>query len=260
MGSHPTPTAAYWSFFETFNRKDPVGWAGAMSYPHVRVSAALPPAQGGSHDPRTPSFLYPTPDDYASGVNEAGWGRFEVTGWVRTQGVTPRVVHRSDTKVHLAGGWTRHRADDSEIISNRVLYVLTHTESGWGIQARFGVDGWSRDGDFSAQGEAAVAAAEELGSLLNENDYTGLAARMTYPFTIVEVGDVRRIESPADQIPDASGRELGAVPGSARVANAGRSGVNVAWTLVEQGVEREEILFLILRDGEWKLAAASAMP
>ena len=259
MGSHATPTAAYWSFFENFNRKDPVGWSGAMSYPHVRVSAALPPAQGGTHDPRTPSFLYPTAEDYAKGTGEAGWGRFEVTGWVRTQGVTPRVVHQSDTKVHLAGGWTRHRADDSEIISNRVLYVLTRTETGWGIQARFGVDGWTRDGDFSAQGAGAVAAAEEIGALLNRNDYAGLAARMMYPFTIVEIGAVRRIESQEEQMADSSGRELGAVPGSARVANAGGTGVNVAWTLVEQGVERDEILFMILRDGEWKLAAASAM-
>ena len=83
---------------------------------------------------------------------------------------------------------------------------------------------------------------------------------MSYPFTIVEVGDVRRIESPDEQAAEASDHRLGAVPGSARVANAGRSGVNVAWTLVEHGVEREEILFLIQRDGEWKLAAASAMP
>ncbi len=260
MGSHATPTAAYWSFFETFNRKDPVGWSGAMSYPHVRVSAALPPPQGGSSDPRTPSFLYPTPDDYVAGVSTAGWGRFEATGWVRTQGVTPRVVHQSETKVHLAGGWTRYRADDSPIISNRVLYVLTRTETGWGIQARFGVDGWSRDGNFQAQGEAAVEAAEELGSLLNDRAYAQLADRMMYPFTIVEVGNVRRIDSQEQQITDSTTRELGAVSGTTRVVSAGQRGVNVAWTLVEQGVQREEIIFLILRDGEWKLAAASAMP
>ncbi len=259
MGAHATPTAAYWSFFETFNRQDAVGWSGAMSYPHVRVSAALPPAQGGSYDPRTPSFLYPTPDDYVSGVSAAGWERFKATGWVRTQGVTPRVVHRSATKAHLAGGWTRYRADGSAIISNRVLYVLTRTDDGWGIQARFGVDGWSADADFSAEGEAAVRAAEALGVLVNARDYAQLAARMMYPFTVVEVGDVRRIDSPEAQVADAAGRELGAVPGSARVVSAGRRGVNVAWTLVERGVEREEILFLIQRDGEWRLAAASAM-
>lgn len=38
MGSHATPTAAYWAFFENFNAKDPVGWAGAMSYPLDRKS------------------------------------------------------------------------------------------------------------------------------------------------------------------------------------------------------------------------------
>ena len=260
MGAHPTPTAAYWAFFENFNAKDPVGWAGAMSYPHVRVSAARPPAQGGAFNPRTASGLYPTADDYATMATNAGWERFEATGWVRTQGVTPRIVHSSPAKAHLAGGWTRHRADDSEIISNRVLYVLTRTEDGWGIQARFGVDSFAKDDDFSASGEAAVQAAEGLAELLNDGDYEQLAARLWYPFTIVEVGNVRRIESEAQQMSDSSGRKLAAVTGSAQVVQAGLTGVTVAWTLIEQGVEREEILLMIERDGEWKLAAASAMP
>ena len=50
MGSHESPEAAYWSFFDRFNAKDAEGWAAAMSYPHVRVSASAPPtrAAGGS--------------------------------------------------------------------------------------------------------------------------------------------------------------------------------------------------------------------
>ena len=136
MGSHESPEAAYWSFFDRFNAKDAEGWAAAMSYPHVRVSASAPPTRGGRFDPRTASFLTPTPADYTSMATQAGWERFEATGWVRTQGLEPRRVHETDDKVHLAGGWTRYRADDSPIISNRVLYVLTRLEQGWGIQAR----------------------------------------------------------------------------------------------------------------------------
>ena len=255
MGAHPTPTAAYWSFFERFNARDPDGWAAAMSYPHVRVSAASP-----TPSPRTASGFYPEAADYARMAAEAGWGRFEATGWVRTQGVTPRVVHVSETKVHLAGGWTRYRADGSAIISNRVLYVMTRTEEGWGIQARFGLDGWTREGDFSAEGAAALAAVEEIAARVNRSDYAGLAELLSYPFTIIEVGAARQIENVEQQIADSAGRELAGAPGSARVVEAGASGVHIAWTLIEGGREREEILLMAKREDGWRLAAASAMP
>ena len=48
MGSHESPEAAYWSFFDRFNAKDAEGWAAAMSYPHVRVSASAPPSRAGA--------------------------------------------------------------------------------------------------------------------------------------------------------------------------------------------------------------------
>ena len=253
MGAHSSPTAAYWSFFENFNAKDPDGWAAAMSYPHTRVSAAPP-----SRTPRTTSGVYPKQADYARWAEELGWERFEATGWVRTQGVTPRVVHASERKVHLAGGWTRYRADDSKILTNRVLYVMTRTDDGWGIQARFGVDSFGEGGNAAA-GREAVAAAERLGALLNQGDHDAVAGLIDYPFTIVGVGEVLRIGSAAEQFANSSGRSLGAVAGSARVVQAGSSGVSVAWTLLENGVEREEILLMVGRGGEWRLAAASAI-
>ena len=260
MGAHSSAVAAYWAFFERFNLEDSAGWAAAMSYPHVRVSAAVRGADGGRFDTRTASGVYADEAEYAAVMETAGWYRFKRTGWVRTQGIIPRVIHRSPTKVHLAGGWTRYRADDSEIVSNRVLYVATQTEHGWGLQARFGVDSWSRTDDFTSTGEAAVEAAEGMAQLLAQGDYAALAERLWYPFTIVNVGEVIRIESETEQIENAAGRQLAAVRGSARVVQAGRTGVNVAWTLTEGGAEREEILLLVQRDGEWKLAAASALP
>ena len=255
MGAHPTPTAAYWAFFEHFNAKDPAGWAGAMSYPHIRVSAAPPRRQDAQPGPRTASGLYPTPEDYASMAANAGWGRFEATGWVRTQGLTPRVVHSSADKVHLAGGWTRYRDDDSAILTNRVLYVMTRMDEGWGIQARFGVDSFKAD----ASGEAAVAAAERLGELRNAGDFEAFAQCLLYPLIIVGVGEVHRIESAEQFLAVSAAQPIEAVPGSVSVVNTGTSGVNVAARRRANGVERDEILLMVQHGDEWQLAAVSAV-
>ena len=250
MGAHPTPTAAYWAFFEGFNAKDPDHWAGAMSYPHVRVSAAPP-----SPTPRTTAGLYSDQQAYARWAAELGWERFEATGWVRTQGLTPRVIHASETKVHLAGGWTRYRADGSAILSNRVLYVMTRTDEGWGIQARFGVDSFNAD----ASSEAAIAAAEQLGELRNAGDFEAFAQRLRYPLTIVGIGEVHRIESAEQFLAVSASQPIEAVPGSVSVVNAGTNGVNVAARRRVNGVERDEILLMVQHGDEWHLAAVSAV-
>ena len=118
-------------------------------------------------------------------ATEAGWERFEATGWVRTQGLEPRRVHETDDKVHLAGGWTRFRADDSPIISNRVLYVLTRLEQGWGIQARFGVDSFVEGADRSAQEQHALAALALTMTTLEAGDVEAWLDCFHYPLTIV---------------------------------------------------------------------------
>ena len=262
MGSHSTPTAAYWSFFETFNRKDPVGWSGAMSYPHVRVSAALPPSRGGTDNPRTPSFVYPTAADYAQGTGEAGWGRFEATGWVRTQGITPRVVHASEQKVHLAGGWTRHRADDSPIITNRVLYVLTQTDEGWGIQARFGVDGYVKGVDRSAEATAALGALERTMSTLEPGDVDSWLHCFHYPLTLIgPPGEVNVIQN-AEEMRAAYGEWAGAALPIRYTASAlatGEHGVTLAQSITRGDDAFHQAFLVSEREGEWKILAVSAV-
>ena len=262
MGSHATPTAAYWAFFENFNAKDPIGWAGAMSYPHVRVSAAQPPTSSGSSNPRTASGLYPTDDDYASMATQAGWQRFEATGWVRTQGVTPRVVHASPTKVHLAGGWTRHRADDSEIITNRVLYVLTNTNEGWGIQARFGVDGWARDQARRAESEAALAALGRLMTTLEAGDVEPWLDCFHYPLTLVGAPGAVDVMDDADAMRAAYGdwaSQALPIHYTADPIAAGENGVTLSQS-IRRGEDAFHQSFLVAkRDGDWKILAVSAI-
>ncbi|MCY3559425.1 MAG: hypothetical protein OXH13_12410 [Chloroflexi bacterium] len=262
MGNHATPTAAYWAFFEHFNAQDPHGWAGAMSYPHVRVSAA--PAQVRNDQPgaRTASGVYSSEADYAAMAAEAGWRRFEATGWVRTQGITPRVVHSSADKVHLAGGWTRHRADDSEIITNRVLYVMTRTAEGWGIQARFGVDGFNRGAERSTESEAALAALARLMQTLEAGDVDNWLNCFHYPLTLVGApGDVNTMND-AEEMRAAFGDWAGqALPinYTVDVLAAGVSGVTLAQSITRGDDSFRQAFLVADRDGEWKILAVSAI-
>ena len=262
MGAHPTPTAAYWAFFENFNAKDPAGWAGAMSYPHVRVSATRPPRRGDGPSPRTASGVYPTADDYASMAINAGWERFEATGWVRTQGVTPRVVAASETKAHLAGGWTRHRADDSEIITNRVLYVLSRMDEGWGIQARFGVDGWSHNDAHQAESEAALVALGRLMTTLEAGDVEPWLNCFHYPLTLVGAPGAVDTMDDADAMRAAFGDWAGqALPISytADVIAAGENGVTLSQSITRGDDSFHQSFLVAQRDGHWKILAVSAI-
>ena len=262
MGSHPTPTDAYWAFFENFNAKDPVGWAGAMSYPHVRVSATQQPRRGDGPSPRTASGVYPTADDYAAMATGAGWERFEATGWVRTQGITPRVVASSEDKVHLAGGWTRHRADDSEIVTNRVLYVLSRMDGGWGIQARFGIDGYTKGADRRDQSAAALAALGRLMTTLEAGDVEPWLNCFHYPLTLVGVpGAVDTVDG-ADAMRDAYGDWAGeALPidYAADVIAAGQNGVTLSQQITRGADSFHQSFLVAARDGEWKILAVSAI-
>ena len=125
-------------------------------------------------------------------------------------------MHETDDKVHLAGGWTRFRADDSPIISNRVLYVLTRLEQGWGIQARFGVDSFAEGADRSAQEQHALAALALTMTTLEAGDVEPWLDCFHYPLTIVgapgavqtldrrrrDASSIRRVgrRSPADSV------------------------------------------------------------
>ena len=262
MGAHPTPTAAYWAFFDNFNAKDPAGWAGAMSYPHVRVSAAQQPPAASSIRPRTASGVYPTAGDYAAMAKLAGWERFEVTGWVRTQGVTPRVVFASADKVHLAGGWTRYRADDSEIVTNRVLYVLSRMDQGWGIQARFGIDGYQKGADRSAQKTAALAALEQLMATLEPGDVDNWLNCFHYPLTLIgapgEVSTIEDAEAMRAAYGDWAAQAL-PIEYTADVIAAGENGVTLSQSITRGEDSFHQSFLVAQRAGEWKILAVSAI-
>ena len=123
--SKSTPIEAYYDFFRSFNTRDPHVFAMSLHYPHVRMSWI--------QDPRI--FA----DAEAHSLNQS-WDRLVEAGWDHSVGVEPSVIHESPDKVHIEGGWTRVREDGSQLLVNRVSYIVTRLDGLWGIQCRFGMD------------------------------------------------------------------------------------------------------------------------
>jgi len=257
MGAYASPEDAYWAFFERFTAKDAPGWAACMSYPHVRVS---PPRDGPSA--RTASHFYPTPEDYAAA---ADWAPFEAAGWVRTEGVEPTRLHESDDMAHLLGGWTRFNAQGEGYLTNRVAYILTRLESGWGIQARFGIDSVDLQADRSTEEAAAAAVLQGALDAGMARDWEAHADCCHFPLTVVAPGQVLQIPSREELMQFESSRvgdgggDAPQVEASIRAVQSGASAVNVAVEMRSGASLTRELALVTLRDGKWGIAAASAM-
>lgn len=243
---YESPEAAYEAFFANFNAEDRDGWAGVMSYPHTRVSS-----RGG------PLRLFPTPQDYATKVNP--WPQFKEVGWVRTEGIPPVRIHESEDKVHLAGGWSRYNTENEIYISNRVTYILTRLEGGWGIQARFGTDSFEEGEDTGPSETAALDVVTRHLDGWDAKKFSACAALASYPVTEVGVGVV-------DHYRDRMSYQaaLASQPWSStasREVNAhqvGKTGANVSVTATLEDGRREQVLFIVaLRNESWAIAGRS---
>ena len=248
MGHHPSAEAAMWAFFTTFNERSASGRAATMTYPHVRDSAAR----------AEPSIT----DTSAEFEANASWESVDRTGWAVTQPITPRVVQRMSSKVHFAGGWTRLRADGSEIARNRLLYVAAKTEDGWGIQAGFGVEG-ALDGEAAAEPTAkALAVIDRTMETLASGDVDAWLDCFHYPNVLVlGPGQLERYETREGM--DAAYREWAAsalpVEHTSTVTAAGPSAAIVAQDITHGGFFFQQCFFVVERNGRWATAAVTAV-
>lgn len=248
MGAYESPEAAYWAFFETFNAKSASGRAAVMSYPHLRVAAT-----------NVEPSIQETAEEFEA---SASWEQFERTGWASTQPITPRVVHRSPDKVHFAGGWTRYRADGSEMSQNRLLYIATEMEEGWGIQGAFGVDGHLSGADAEPAAEAAMAALEREVTMLNACDLESWLDCFHHPMVIVfapgQVASFETRESTAAAFTEWANdpRQLSY---DAQVTAAGPSGVLIEQSISIGDDSFRQVSLFVERDGVWASTAISVV-
>lgn len=263
IATYKTPESCYWAFFERFNARDPAGWAGVMSYPHVRVSAGAPEGRRGRFfNPRTAARIYSDHHNYASTAESMGWERFVATGWVRTQGLEPVRVHESDDMVLLAGGWTRRRADGSPIVSNRVLYTLTKLGGSWGIQARFGIDSFEPGSDQESLARAALRSAARRQAARRAGDFESWLDCFHYPLTAVLAPGCVVVAEDSDQLraqgPIWAG-EAGAGQGRTRVIAAGATGALLAQHPEAGSGTGRRAALLARREGAWKTLAVTLL-
>ena len=166
--SSDSAIAAYWNFFESFNSRDGQAFSAALNYPHVRVSSRGTPA------------IVPSLDDHAASMS---WQRVLATGWDHTNGHEPELLHEAEDRAHIVGGWTRVDAQDKAVLVNRVTYIVTRTDAGWGIQCRFGTDAGTAQssGETEAAHARAVALVEDYIDAYNDRDWQQCASLMATP-------------------------------------------------------------------------------
>lgn len=248
MGAYESPEAAYWAFFETFNAKSASGRAAVMSYPHLRVAAT-----------RIEPSIQETPEELES---SASWEQFERAGWAWTQPITPRVIHRSSDKLHLAGGWTRFRADGSEISRNRLLYIATKMEDGWGIQGAFGVEGHLTGEDAQPAAQAALAALKREMAMLEAGDAEAWLDCFHCPAVIVFAPGQHELYDTRESLA-AAYRDWASAPRpvscEAQVTAVGPSGVLIEQTVTSADDSFQQVSLFVERDGVWASTAVSAV-
>ena len=170
-----TALGAYWRFFEAFNSRDGARFSSALHYPHVRVS------------PKRTPVVVPTAAAHAA---QTSWDAVIASGWDHTEGHEPRVLHSTTDRAHIVGGWTRKDAQGGTVGVNRVVYIVTRTEIGWGMQSRFATDASPAD-EGDPRHAPAVAAVEEYMDAYNDRHWARCGNLLVTPHFQVDVGLVR---------------------------------------------------------------------
>ena len=268
-------------FIEAWNMREPAAFAATLQYPHVRPTADF----GGR--------VFADAAAYAATID---FGQVLATGWDRSRLDSAIVVQAGEGQAHVAGRYTRLRADGSAIFSNQVLYVVTQNDGSIGIQARLaaGLDDLSED-EREATASAAIAAVERYLAAFNARDEEAMVAALHFPHVRVGVGRATVRGSAAEYMegwhPTARRRALGlrrwrrgdAPPGfdfdafaerlgwerseadSMEAVQVGAKGVNVAVRITRYGegdvtIHTFDTIYLVTEeDGKWAIRAGSGI-
>jgi len=242
--SRAAALAAYRRFFAGFNSRQPDQWAGALHFPHVRVSS------------RGPVSIVPSMEEHMAAMS---WHAVEATGWDHSVEREPVIVHEGADCVHIAGGWTRYTKEEEPILSTFVTYVVTRIGDSWGIQSRFAVD--PGPGGLSDEHvDTAIAVVRQYLADWNEKRFSDAATRLNYPAVQVHPGRLVAWESPDEHQAWMAVQPWRAIAlAGAREVQAGPTAVNLALTLADAGKERESLVLVTRRDGHWGFQAESTI-
>ena len=245
-------------FIEAWNTRDPAAFAATLQYPHVRPTADF----GGR--------VFADASAYAATID---FGQVLATGWDRSRLDSAIVVQAGEGQAHVAGRYTRLRADGSAIFSNQVLYVVTENDGSIGIQARLaaGFDDLSED-DREATASAATAAVERYLDAFNARDEEAMVAALHFPHVRVGVGRASVRESAEEYMEgfdfDAFAERLGwerSEADSMEAVQVGARGVNVAVRITRYGegdarIHTFDTIYLVTEEsGKWAIRAGASI-
>lgn len=242
--------AAYWRFFDGFNSRDATNWAAGLNFPHVRISG------------RTGVRLTATREQHHL---ETDFSRVQATGWDRSVGAQPEVLHASADVVHIAGGWTRFDSGGRPILLNRVGYVITRAlvdgQPQWGIQARFGIDPGPAPASADSTSSAAPAGhgvlIEQFLQAMKMGDLAAIEACARFPFVLPAPGQVTLCEAGSKLLACGQADSIRAQRSAPmlRCVQAGPTATN--WSIEWSQSGQAAYCMLIERDGRWGVQALS---
>ncbi len=245
-------------FIEAWNTREPAAFAATLQYPHVRPTADF--------DGR----VFADVSAYAAIVD---FDQVLATGWDRTRLDSATVVQTGEGQAHVAGRYTRLRADGSDIWSNQVTYVVTEKDGSIGIQARLtaGFDDLS-EGDRAATASAAVAAVERYLAAFNARDEEATTAALHFPHVRVGRGRVRAWRTAAGYMDgfdfEGFAQRLGwerSEADSMEAIQVAARGVNVAVRITRYGsggtvIQSFDTIYLVTeKDGHWGIRAGASI-
>lgn len=213
-----------------------------MSYPHVRVAAT------GRVE------FFRTAEEFA---NSASWTEREATGWVRTEGIAPKIVQAAPDKLHLAGGWIRYNGAGQPILSNRVVYVLTNPRDKWRVQTRFACGASETWREISDDKSSSVV--RRFLQLLKAGDVSECVRLVRYPFIVVGAATVQQFNTEASL--KCSLPSLGLIPtkiNNVSIVQNGPKGANIAVSFQSNGTNETDAIFLIEnRETSYRIGSVS---
>ena len=215
--------AAVDRFLETWNSRDPDNWAGSLNFPHVR------PSPFGTID------VADTAADYIARVD---FQQTIATGWDHSEWDYKHVLHVSPRKIHVAGQWSRYNESGEVILTTPVIYIVTHVNSNWGIQSRFGADYADDDQDTTELMTRGLNLIQDFVNQHNAGNDDVCAEMLNYPHFMVGAGDLAMAENQEDFTIGNFTMKLD----SLQALQTGRNSMNASVELTISGAEGDHAL------------------
>ena len=111
------------AFFDAFNHQDAKAEERTYHFPHYRLASGQ-------------MAVYDAPGAATESWMNNTYRTLRGTGWDHTAWTRRRIIHMSDSKVHVDTEFTRYRKDGSALGRFESLYIVTKEEGRWGIKMR----------------------------------------------------------------------------------------------------------------------------